>query len=137
MTITGIIHENTLWVGVKLSGHFGSKEIFFRIDTGFDGELSLPVNLAIPLGLPLIGESEYNIAGGGKTAPFKFIASMQWGSQTKLVSVDVDRGSIPLLGMRLLTDYTLFADFKKKTLIISEAVPDKIESKEKPDEETK
>ncbi len=121
MIINGIVDNDQLWVKIKVSGYHGSKDIFFRIDTGFDGELSIPIQLAVPLGLALVGESEYGIAGGGKSNPLKFVASIQWGSQTKLVSADVDRTSIPLLGMKLLHDYILLADFKKKELIIKEA----------------
>ncbi|MDD5291323.1 MAG: hypothetical protein PHZ04_04410 [Patescibacteria group bacterium] len=120
MLINGIIHNDQLWVKLKLAGYHGSKEIYFLIDTGFDGELSLPVSLAIPLGLALVGESEYKIAGGTSYNPLKFVASIQWGSQNKLASVDVDKGDTPLLGMRLLTNYTLFVNFKTKSLVIEE-----------------
>jgi predicted aspartyl protease len=129
MIIAGIITDtDQLWVSIKVSGYHRSKDIFFRIDTGFDGELSIPISLAVPLGLPLVGESEYSVAGGGTTKPMKFIASIQWGSQNKLVSTDVDNTSTPLLGMKLLHNYTLLADFSKKSLIIKE-------SEEKPEEE--
>lgn len=127
MNIQGIIHDNKLWVPIKISGYHGSKDIWFRIDTGFDGELSLPVQLAIPLGLALVGESEYSIAGGGKYTPFKFVASIQWGSLNKLASIDVDKGETPLLGMSLLIDHTLFVDFKKRILVIQEAQESKAE----------
>ncbi len=120
MIIQGQIFQNQPWVQLKISGYHGSQDIWFRIDTGFDGELSLPVNLAIPLGLALVGESQYSVAGGGTSMPFKFVASIQWGSKSKLASIDVDRGATPLLGMNMLRDYVLIADFKKNTLMISE-----------------
>lgn len=126
MIINGIIDENDkLWVRIKVSGYHGSKYIFFRIDTGFDGELSIPIPLAVPLGLALVGESEYGVAGGGTSNPLKFVASIDWGSQTKLVSADVDKTPIPLLGMKLLHGYTLLADFRNKKLMIEEVVDDK------------
>lgn len=133
MNIQGIIHQNQLWVQLKVSGYHNSKDIWFRIDTGFDGELSLPVNLAIPLGLALVGESSYNIAGGGVSSPFRFVASIQWGSKSKLASIDVDRGQTPLLGMNLLVDYLLLVDFKQKTLLIREPEEKKEETGKKED----
>ncbi len=131
MIIKGIIDkDDRLWVKIKVSGYHGSKDIFFRIDTAFDGELSIPVELAVPLGLALVGESEYGIAGGTTLTPMKFVASIQWGSQSKLVSVDIDRTPTPLLGMKLLHNYTLLANFKNKSLIIEEAEEEKQTSKE-------
>jgi predicted aspartyl protease len=121
MIIKGIIDEqNRLWVKIKVAGYHGGRDIFFRIDTAFDGELSIPVSLAVPLGLPLVGESEYSIGGGGISRPFKFIVSIQWGSQNRLATADVDQTKAPLLGMGLLNGYILLADFKNKTLIIKE-----------------
>jgi predicted aspartyl protease len=130
MIINGTVdNENRLWVTIKVTGYHGGHEIPFRIDTGFDGELSLPISKAVPLGLPLVGESEYSVAGGATNNPLKFSASIQWGSKNKLVSVDVDRTRTPLLGMGLLIDYILVADFKKKTLKITEAKVDNLKPK--------
>lgn len=130
MIIHGIVDDrNRLWVKIKVGGHHNSQEISFRIDTGFDGELSLPISKAVPLGLTLVGESEYSVVGGAKNNPLKFSASIQWGSHTKLVSVDVDKTATPLLGMGLLVDYALVADFRKKTLKITEAKSDKTKPK--------
>lgn len=126
MIIEGKIDEqNRLWVNIRVSGYHGGRDISFRIDTAFDGELSIPVSLAVPLGLPLVGESEYSIGGGGVSRPFKFIASIQWGSQNRLATADVDQTKSPLLGMGLLNGYMLLADFKKKTLIIKEPEEEK------------
>lgn len=130
MIINGFVDdENKLWVKITITGYHTSQEIAFRVDTGFDGELSLPISKAVPLGLPLVGESEYSVAGGAKNNPLKFSASIQWGSKNKLVSVDVDRTRTPLLGMGLLVDYVLVADFRKKTLKITEAKSEKTKPK--------
>lgn len=121
MIINGIVDEhNGLWVKLKVSGYHSEKDIYFRIDTGFDGELSIPISFAVPLGLPLVGESSYNVAGGGQSNPLKFIASVQWGTKTKLVSADVDKTTIPLLGLGLIKDYVLTIDLKNRTLLIKE-----------------
>lgn len=130
MIIHGIVDDkNRLWVNVEVTGYHTTSPILFRIDTGFDGELSIPISKAVPLGLPLVGESAYQVAGGGVSNPLKFSASIQWGSQKKLVSVDVDKTLTPLLGMGLLIDYILVADFKKKTLKITEANMAKVKPK--------
>jgi len=121
MIIKGIIDgQNRLWVKIRVAGYHGGREIKFRVDTAFDGELSLPVSLAVPLGLALVGESEYGIAGGGTHKPLKFTASIQWGSKNKLATADVDQGTTPLIGMGLLNGYVLLADFDKKELVIKE-----------------
>ena len=130
MIIHGIVDDkNRLWVKIEVTGYHGNKPIIFRIDTGFDGELSIPSSQAVPLGLPLVGESSYSVAGGGVVNTLKFSASIQWGSQKKLVSVDVDKTPTALLGMGLLIDYALVADFKKKTLKITEANIAKVKPK--------
>jgi len=109
-----------LWVKVRVSGYHASKEIWFRVDTAFDGELCIPVSMAVPLGLALVGESEYGISGGGINRPLKFTASIQWGTKNRLATIDVDQTSTPLIGLGLLNGYILLADFDKKKLIIKE-----------------
>lgn len=121
MLINGIIDEhNCLWVKIEVAGYHASKGIWFRVDTGFDGELCIPVSLAVPLGLALVGQSEYGISGGGVNRPLKFTASIQWGTKNRLTTVDVDQTSTPLIGLGLLNKYRLLADFDKKTFVIEE-----------------
>jgi len=137
MVISGIIDKhNRLWVRVRVAGYHASKEIWFRIDTAFDGELSIPVSLAVPLGLALVGESEYGISGGGVNRPLKFTASIQWGTKNRLSTVDVDQTAQPLLGLGLLNGYILLADFDKKTLVIKEAENGQKEIEKQPEKET-
>ena len=136
MVIGGIIDErNRLWVKVMVAGYHASKEIRFRVDTAFDGELSIPVSLAVPLGLALVGESEYGIGGGGTNRPLKFTASIQWGTKNRLTTVDVDQTPTPLMGLGLLNRYILLADFDKKTLIIKEPENGQKEIEKKAEEE--
>jgi len=54
MEILGRIDaKNQLWTKIYVEGNKSFTEIDCIIDTGFNGELVLPINIAVPLGLEL------------------------------------------------------------------------------------
>lgn len=121
MVLSGRIDEkNQLWVPLIVGGLTQKRKIEVLVDTGFSGELALPLQLAIPLGLQLTAAGEYQYANGSRSIEMIFTGSLDWGSKNRLVAVNVLNSDVPLLGGGLLHGYTLTVDFKKKKLTIKE-----------------
>lgn len=128
MNITGRIDEkNQLWVEVTV-GKEGSTQQTLEclVDTGFTGEIQLPISVAVPLGLKLIGAASFELADGVGRAKMLFEGDICWGTTTRAVTAIVSPSSTPLLGSGLLSGYELIANFKTKKFSIKE--PDSISS---------
>lgn len=121
MVLHGRIDErNQLWVPLTVGGSTQKKKIEVLVDTGFSGELALPLQIAIPLGLQLTAAGEYQYANGSRSLEMVFTGSLDWGSQNRLVAITVLNSDVPLLGGGLLHGYVLLVDFEKKQLMIKE-----------------
>lgn len=129
MTLEGSIDEkNQLWVDVTVAGQHNQHKVRALIDTGFTGELQLPLNVAVPLGLRLEGAARYQLADGSVIKQMLFSASIVWGTTTRLVTLNVADTDTALIGGGLLHGYTLLVDFDKKRLIVKEPHTDEPES---------
>lgn len=121
MVLTGHIDErNQLWVSITVGGLHSKQTINALIDTGFNGELLLPLQVAIPLGLQLAGAAPYRLADGSISQQMLFSASIDWGTKRKTAIVNVVNSDTPLIGGGLLHGYVLLVDFDKKQLTIKE-----------------
>lgn len=121
MILHGQIDErNQLWVTIKVGGQQSQEEIRALIDTGFTGELLLPLRIAVPLGLKLAGVASFQLADGSISNQMLFSASTSWGTQTRAVTVNVSEVEDALIGTGLLHGYILLVDFQKKVLTIRE-----------------
>lgn len=112
--------RNLLWVPITVLGEQGQQNISALLDTGFTGELLLPVQIAIPLGLKLAGVGSVQLADGSINQQMLFSASIKWGTRNRPVTVNVVMGGDALIGGGLLHGYILLVDFQKKELIIKE-----------------
>lgn len=122
MSIIGRIDEkNQLWVEVTVGREDGNQQTLdFLIDTGFTGEIQLPISVAVPLGLKLIGVAPFELADGTSRPKMLFEGDVSWGTTTRAVTAIVSPSSTPLLGSGMLTGYKLVADFQAKTVAIQE-----------------
>lgn len=121
MVLTGHIDErNQLWVSITVGGLHSKQMIDALIDTGFNGELLLPLQVAIPLGLQLAGAAPYRLADGSISQQMLFSASIDWGTTRRTATVNVVNSDTPLIGGGLLHGYILLVDFDKKQLTIKE-----------------
>ena len=71
------------------------------LDTGFDGELSLPESLISELGFPLYDDFVSTMADGRKAKFLGYDGNIVWHGRRRSVLVLQNAGE-PLLGMRLL-----------------------------------
>ncbi|GEM_PF-249814 len=121
MILSGQIDErNQLWVEITVAGQHNQETIPVLVDTGFTGELQLPLKIAVPLGLRLDGVGTFELADGSRSRQMLFSASISWGTTTRLVTVSVTDSDTALLGGGLLNGYVMLVDFEQKKLIIKE-----------------
>ncbi len=122
MILRGSIDDkNQLWVPITVAGEHGQQKVSELLDTGFTGELQLPLQIAVPLGLKLVGVARYKLADGSISNQMIFSASISWGTKTRSVtaSVVIDAEDV-LMGVGLLHGYALVVDFQQKQLVIKE-----------------
>jgi len=74
------------------------------IDTGFSGYLMLPLIRAIPLGLKLVGTTQYLLADGSVSPKLLAHGSVDVGGEvtTGLIALEANGACLPLLGMEFL-----------------------------------
>ena len=71
------------------------------MDTGFTGDLSLPLNAIRRLGLSPLGRRFFTLANGERTSMNAYSGTLLWHERAQEVVV-IQSGSAPLLGMGLL-----------------------------------
>ena len=82
-----------------------------QVDTGFTGELTLPISAIDRLGLESSGFSTYRVGGGSLTPLNSYDATIRWGNGLKYVTVLASETQ-PLIGVGLLWDHHLSIDFQ-------------------------
>ncbi|HBA51412.1 TPA: hypothetical protein DCY77_00530 [Candidatus Uhrbacteria bacterium] len=138
MILTGRIDEkNQLWVSMTVGGLHSKQTIEALIDTGFNGELLLPLQIAIPLGLQLAGAAPYRLADGSISQQMLFTANIGWGTTSRTATVNVVNSDTALIGGGLLHGYILLVDFQKKQLVIKEPGVDEPSPSQPPSKKSK
>lgn len=89
------------------------------IDTGFDGYLSLPLTIALPLGLKLAYHTSITLADGSIKEELLFEAKVKLGNKWQETPIFINRGSLALLGTRLLENSKVLLDFPNHKIQIS------------------
>jgi clan AA aspartic protease len=109
--IQGRVVDLQIKVGVRfcLSGQ-PDIEIEFVVDTGFEGELTLPIGAVAALQLPFIQEIRTNLANNQSFRADAYLAPIMWDGEVRNVAV-LAMGVRPLLGTALLRSYRLLAEF--------------------------
>jgi clan AA aspartic protease len=85
-------------------------EIEFVVDTGFQGELTLPISAVAALQLPFIQEVRTNLANNQSFRADAYLAPIRWDGKVRNAAI-LAMGVRPLLGTALLRNYRLLAEF--------------------------
>jgi predicted aspartyl protease len=122
--IEGVIDEHRQGrLPVKVRGLFGTAETTAIVDTGFNGGLSLPVSLAVSLGLVLVGIVHMELADGTVTEEFVFQGWAQIGELPEVsTQIIVTFGGEVLIGTELLDAWgarLLFDLSQRKTVVMT------------------
>lgn len=110
--ITGIVLE-TLEASVvlRLRGPLGdTKDEIVTIDTGFDGDLTLPIHTIGNLALLYLFVDTVTLADGTQAQIPVYQATVDWDGQQRNILVFEAEG-VPLLGTSLLANHDLFVRF--------------------------
>jgi len=84
------------------------------IDTGFDGQLCLPVSLAVEIGLELYGAQQTQLADGSIKSDLVFLGQAGFvGQRTQEVEILLTESDDALLGVGFLMDWRLEIDFSQ------------------------
>jgi clan AA aspartic protease len=102
--------ESDALVELAVLGPEGRKErLDFRVDTGFDGALTLHPAVVAALGLPPMGARWIRVGDGRMVLCDLFDAQVEWDGEPR--PIDVLAADIaPLLGMELLGGHQLRID---------------------------
>ncbi len=103
----------TPMVNVRVAGT--RKRISARaiLDTGFEGQLCLPIDMAVPLGLELCGKTWYQLADGKVQRDLLFKGNVFFLGKKRRVIISLTEGDA-LVGTELLSDCRLLIDFPKE-----------------------
>ena len=93
------------------------------VDTGFDGEMTLPAGSIKALGLPFRRSSLTLLADGSESEFDIHEAVVEWDGQPRRILVDTAETD-PLLGMALLEDYELRVQVRRGGRVFITALPD-------------
>src|SRR5262249_42571562 len=83
--------------------------IEFVIDTGFEGDLSLPALIVATFGMPFSYQGVSRLANGTTIYEPVHRALILWDGTIRIVQVLASSGGVPLLGMGLLRNFDLRA----------------------------
>ncbi len=99
-----------------VGGRAGDLEVEVVIDTGFDGSLVLPADLASCLNLPVVSHEIFSMIGGAQDSADVALAQIEWLGEVR--RVDVILKDAFLLGIALLDGTRLFIDYANRTMRI-------------------
>ena len=104
-------------IPVSVIGIRGEAVLDAVVDTGFNGEVCLPVPVAIQLGLELWGSEEFELADGTRREELVFRGEVRFGGENYEVAIILTNADQALIGMGLLkSKNALHIDFRKRTI---------------------
>lgn len=86
------------------------------LDTGFDGYLSLPISLAVTLGVELVAIVPVEYADGRRSEELVFSVKVDYDGKEETVPMTLTAGAEALAGTSLLADYELKLNFPKQKI---------------------
>jgi clan AA aspartic protease len=89
------------------------------IDTGFTGDLVLPLSIIEQLALPFSGAVEAILADGSKVNLKVYVCFIQWFNDLLELEVVANDGACPLLGIGLLRERDLRINYRSRTITVT------------------
>jgi len=98
-------------VDVVVGGTRRKVKVRACIDTGFDGDVCIPIETALDLGLELIGAENVELADGSCNRELVFRGYALFLGRRRTVHILLTRSTDSLVGTGLLSGYRLSIDF--------------------------
>lgn len=105
-------------IKVTVVGVRKSSSLEAILDTGFDGYLSLPINIAVTLGIELIAIVPVEYADGRRSQELVFSVRVDLDGTEEMVPATLTAGSEALAGTALLAKYELRVNFPRKRITL-------------------
>jgi len=109
-------------IKIQVNGLLKSLQLDAIIDTGFNGDLCLPIGVAIQVGLILCGNQDFELADGSIRQDLIFLGQAVLENKERTVEISVTNSEDALIGCNLLKGYKLEIGFQSQTLAISPEV---------------
>ena len=103
-------------VRLRVGGTKNKRILEAILDTGFDGYLSLPISMAVQLGLELIGTDTVQYADGRTANELVFSVVVKLDKSEQLVPATLTGGIEALAGTALVSGYAVTFDFPKERI---------------------
>ena len=118
-------------IQITVEGHRMERTIDAIVDTGFNGDICLPISIAIELGLELCAYQTTELADGSLQLGLLFIgrAALQ---DEPLADVEIllTESEDGLSGVAMLSDYKLEVDFAQQIVKVEQSVTQGIDTTE-------
>jgi clan AA aspartic protease len=118
-------------IKLTVKGNRKSININPAIDTGFNGYLSLPVAIAIPLGLELKGEVPVELADGSLKKELTFRGAVNWQGLEYDIDIFLTESVDALLGSGLLQGLKLTIGYANRFVTIEQDIVPKSNKQKK------
>lgn len=121
--IRGYIDENGMpVVNVTVGGIRSQITISALVDTGFDGYVCLPVELAVSLGLELVTSIPVEMADGSIKDELVFCGTGSIGGAQREIEIFLTDSDEALIGLSWFAKGSLYINFQTGELIIEEVI---------------
>ena len=101
----GYFENNNPYVDIEVTGHPLLKQDYQTVkalvDTGFNGHLQMPFEVAFPLGLILFGVQTITIADGSAVNQFVCVGTVKIDKKEVSVPINIAAGCPTLIGTQL------------------------------------
>lgn len=107
--IAGTVQNLEPTVPIRVRGDSMSIDVNAVVDTGFTGELTLPLELVEDLDLEFDAEMTAMLADGTLVQTVSYFGIVEWNGVDRSITVMAGEGDI-LLGMMLMRGHNLFIE---------------------------
>jgi predicted aspartyl protease len=116
--IRGIIIDNSPYVEVTVFGNRSQAVTVTLLDTGFNSDLCLPIEVGVILGLELRNVVEMELADGTLNLEPVYTGQVDWNGELRIVDVTLTFSDEALIGTGLLEGKSVNLDFHTGEVII-------------------
>ncbi len=106
-------------VKIIVGGRKQKRLLIALLDTGFDGHLSIPINIAIQLGLELVNVERVQYADGRISSELVFAVNVEIDGKNQLIQATLTNSIEALAGTALFSKNKVTFDFLRRKIIIT------------------
>jgi predicted aspartyl protease len=109
------------WFPIEIMGSWASVSVEAAVDTCFEGDVCLPVDAAIQLGLELVSRQQVEYADGRVSTELVFAGQARFLGEVRPVRISLTEVEVTLIGTELMADCDLFVEFPTGRVVITKS----------------